>query len=192
MYNFNDPLLRWQLVALAMLLGSIPFKTLAAVYRERRGIEARPVDPTAILACALDIAKVFIPVHLALGRRFPVWLVAVIGIIGVLGDIFPYWLVFKRQGKGVAAALGVLFGLNPWAGLGALAIWLGALLAFDRLSVAAIIAAISAPVWLLVFGEPMVYVWIALTGCVYVIIAHSSAIAGLIAGTEPRWYGGDK
>lgn len=192
MNNFQDPLLRWQLAALAMLLGSIPFKELAAYYRKRRGIEPRTIDPAGILAGALDIAKVFLPVHLAVNRGFAPWLVAVIGAIGVLSDIFPYWLVFKPRGKGLAAALGVLFGLNPWAGMGALVVWLSALLLLDTLSLAAIIAAISAPVWLLVFGQPMASVWVGLVGCVYVIIAHSSAIARLIEGVEPRWYRRDR
>ncbi len=189
---FDDSLFKWQLVALAMLLGSIPFKSLAAAYRKRYALAPRPIDFAGILAGALDIAKVWLPVHIAVNRGFAPWLVAGIGVIGVLSDIFPYWLVFKPRGKGLAAALGAVFGLNPLAGLGALMVWLGVLLVSDRPALAAIVAAISAPVWLSVFGSPMVYVWLGLAGCVYVIIAHSSAIARLIDGSEPGWYRGDK
>jgi hypothetical protein len=58
-------------------------------------------------------------------------------------------------------------------------------LAFNRLSLAAIIAGISAPVALKALGAPTAYIWFGLAGCAYVIISHSGSIVHLIDGTEP-------
>src|SRR5512139_3628654 len=55
---------------------------------------------------------------------------------------------FRFQGgKGVATALGVLVGLNPWLGLACLATWLAVAGLFRISSLAALAAAVLAPVY---------------------------------------------
>lgn len=184
----------YQLIALAMLLGSIPFRTLAKLHRKRQGLEARPrpLEPMFLLVGVLDAVKVALPVYLA-ARGFAsggtsllvVWVVA---LVGILSDMFPYWLMFKPQGSGMAPVAGLVFGLNPAAGAAALAVYASALIASDKLSLAAIAAAVSAPVWLKVFHSPMAFLWIGLVGFAYVMMVHSANIARIIDGSEPGWY----
>jgi len=89
-------------------------------------------------------------------------------------------------GKGVATALGVLLGINPWLGLATLATWLIVAYAFRYSSLAALVAAIFAPFYYgLLFGVD------AILFAVFVMSAlllwrHSSNIGNLIAGKESK------
>jgi glycerol-3-phosphate acyltransferase PlsY len=188
-------------MALAALLGSIPFGSLVELLRKRRGIDTppRPIEPLYILAGLLSIAKVFVPVKYAMSLKmlpdmsehYPPWLIVAVALSAVASDVFPYWLMFKPRGRGLAAALGAVFGVSPVAGVGVLMVWLITLLISDRLSMAALVAGISVPIWLSAAGADIALVWFGVAGCAYVIMIHSSNIAGLLAGTEPRWRAGD-
>jgi glycerol-3-phosphate acyltransferase PlsY len=63
-----------------------------------------------------------------------------------VGHLFPVFFRFQG-GKGVATALGVLVGLNPWLGLACLVSWLLVALLFRISSLAALITAALAPVY---------------------------------------------
>ena len=63
-----------------------------------------------------------------------------------IGHLFPVFFSFKG-GKGVATALGVLVGLNPWLGLGCLATWLFMAGVFRISSLSALTTAVLAPVY---------------------------------------------
>ena len=71
----------------------------------------------AILTLVLDALKGYIPVALVqwLGRDFGLsdGTVAMVGIAAFLGHLYPVFFKFKG-GKGVATAVGVLFGVH-WA-----------------------------------------------------------------------------
>lgn len=62
-----------------------------------------------------------------------------------LGHLFPVWLGFKG-GKGVATAAGVLLALDPILGLATIGVWLLVAYVSRYSSLAAICAAIAAPV----------------------------------------------
>ena len=106
------------------------------------------------------------------------------GLAAFLGHLFPVWLGFKG-GKGVATFLGILLALAWPVGLAACAMWLITAVVFRISSLAALVAAATSVVWLMVFhqGRMVVLVFI-LTVLVY--IRHWANIQRLKAGTEPR------
>ena len=118
-------------------------------------------------------------------------------ILGVmLGHCFPVWLRF-RGGKGVAAMLGVGFGLDWRIGLFAVTIWLIAARLSRVSSIGGMAAALSIPIAAGVLTATMpdamdVMVWLVLyipallTAALLVIFQHRQNIARLRAGTEPK------
>ena len=111
--------------------------------------------------------------------------VALVAIAVFLGHLWPVFFRFVG-GKGVATALGVLLGLNPWLGLATLVTWLAVAFAFRYSSLAALIAALFAPFYYgLLFGvEPQLFAVIAMS--VMLAYRHSQNIANLLAGKESR------
>ena len=111
--------------------------------------------------------------------------IALVAIAVFLGHLWPVFFRFVG-GKGVATALGVLLGINPWLGLATLATWLIVAYAFRYSSLAALVAAIFAPFYYgLLFGVD------AILFAVFVMSAlllwrHSSNIGNLIAGKESK------
>lgn len=107
------------------------------------------------------------------------------GLAAFAGHLFPVFHRF-RGGKGVATAAGVLVGLDVWLGLATLATWI-ALVAFFRISsLAALGAALFAPIyaWWLFGLRPVLPVV-----CVIALLLawrHRANIGRLLAGTEPR------
>jgi acyl phosphate:glycerol-3-phosphate acyltransferase len=190
-------LLRYALaVALAYFLGSIPFGlvvTRLAGLGDIRTIGSGNIGATNVLRTGntalaaatllLDGGKGALAVLTA--RRFGADLAALAALAAVMGHVFPVWLRFDG-GKGVATAAGALLGLAWPAGLAAGATWLAAVIATRYSSLAAIIAAVLAPL----------YAWLAtrdwrLTATVLVIALlvlarHHANIARLIRGEESR------
>lgn len=109
-----------------------------------------------------------------------------LGAIAVfLGHLWPVFFRFVG-GKGVATALGVLLGLDPWLGLATLATWLVIAFAFRYSSLAALVAALFAPFYYgLLFGvEPQLLAVFVMSGLL--IFRHSKNIGNLMAGKESR------
>ncbi|MBJ7311326.1 glycerol-3-phosphate 1-O-acyltransferase PlsY [Rugamonas sp. CCM 8940] len=111
--------------------------------------------------------------------------IALVAIAVFLGHLWPVFFRFVG-GKGVATALGVLLGLNPWLGLATLVTWLAIAFAFRYSSLAALIAALFAPFYYgLLFGvEPQLFAVIAMS--VLLAYRHSQNISNLLAGKESR------
>jgi acyl phosphate:glycerol-3-phosphate acyltransferase len=181
---------------LAYLIGSIPFGLLitrAFGLGDLRAIGSGNIGATNVLRTGnksaaaatllLDAGKGAVAVLAA--RAFagePAALIA--GVAAFLGHLFPVWLGF-RGGKGVATLLGVLLALNWPSGLIACATWLGTAFALRLSSFAALVAAATAPVWLLILaGRGPALVGLALA--VLVFVRHGPNIRRLLAGTEPR------
>ena len=188
-----------QILALAALTGSIPIghivlrlKTGASPTQAllTAGYLKRKVGPlgTAVVAL-LILAKGYVAVTFARASFDSPWVAAAAGVLVIVSDCFPYWLMFRRSGSGLVAALGTLAGLSLPAALSAAVVWGAVLAASRRGSIASITAAITAPVWLKVFGGNNTYIWYALAGCAFVIILHSSNISRLLDGTEPPLWG---
>lgn len=115
----------------------------------------------------------------------PAYKIAPVAVAVVVGHMLPVFHRFEG-GKGVATALGALLGINPWLAGGVVATWL-IIAAFFRISsLAALVAAVSAPVycWMLYGLHP----YTLAVGVVAVLLVwrHRTNIRKLIAGTEPR------
>lgn len=106
------------------------------------------------------------------------------GFAAFLGHLYPVWLGFKG-GKGVATFLGTMLALAWPVGLLCCATWL-VVVALTRISSAsALVASLSAAVWLWIFG-PQSMILLALALAALVWIRHSANIKRLMAGTEPK------
>lgn len=111
--------------------------------------------------------------------------IALVAIAVFLGHLWPVFFRFVG-GKGVATALGVLLGINVWLGLATLATWLIIAYAFRYSSLAALIAAIFAPLYYgLLFGaDSILFAVIVMSGLL--VWRHGSNIGNLIAGKESK------
>lgn len=197
-------------VLLAYVLGSAPFSYL--IVRVHRGIDVRTIGSrsagatnvlrasgkwAALSALLLDAAKGAAAVAAARALEVGSWWLAAAAAAAVAGHVFPLFLAF-RGGKGVATAAGVLALLVPWAGLGALALFV-LLVAWKRyVSLGSIGASSSLPVLVaarwssgafrdaegLDHGPALLAAVSAIA--VLVIVRHRANLVRLRAGTESR------
>jgi len=195
------------LVALAYVLGSIPFAVVVSRIMglsDPRSYGSKNPGATNVLrtgnrtAAALtllgDAAKGWAAVWLAsLAVRhwgLPGYAVGLAGVAVFLGHVYPLFLKFKG-GKGVATALGVLLGFQPWLAAATVATWLIVAFATRYSSLAAIVAAIFAPLYYL-FGGNIAWRFEGAICLAVVVISvllcyrHQANIARLLAGKEDR------
>ena len=183
-------------LALAYLLGSIPFALIAG---KLHGVDLREAGSgnlgatnvfrtlgrtAGVAVMVLDIAKGAAAVLVAVALTNNPWPLAA-AALAILGHVFPVWTHFKG-GKGVAVGAGAMIGLVPSASGVLLVLWI-LLVVFTRyVSVASIVAALAAAPLAYVFGAPWSYVvFIALAG-VFVIYKHRENIVRLVQGDESR------
>ena len=196
----------WSVGALALafavgyLVGSIPVGVLLArafALGDLRKIGSGNIGATnvlrtgnkkaAALTLLLDAAKGVVPVLVLSGSDIAAQAAAV---GAVLGHCLTVWLRF-RGGKGVATFLGVVLALQPVAGAAVCATWLAAAYLTKISSVAALVAAASAPLWLLAVGRGEAVLVIAgLAGWVW--LRHWANLVRLARGTEPRIGAGNR
>jgi acyl phosphate:glycerol-3-phosphate acyltransferase len=112
-------------------------------------------------------------------------LIATVALAVFLGHLFPIFLRFKG-GKGVATALGVLLALNVWLGLAVLATWILVALVFRLSSLAALLAAVGAPIYAMALALPSEYVLTLVGISLLLFWRHKSNIQNLLAGKESR------
>ena len=108
-----------------------------------------------------------------------------VALAAFLGHLFPVYFGF-RGGKGVATAAGILMVMHPGMGVAVLGVWLLVALLSGYSSLAAISAALIAPVAaIFVFGTS----WFSLAVLIMAALLlwrHRANIAKLRAGTESR------
>jgi glycerol-3-phosphate acyltransferase PlsY len=186
------------IVLAAYLLGSLPFAVIvsrAFGLADPRSYGSKNPGATNVLrsgnklAAALtlsgDAAKGWLAVWLAQRLEFGPETVALAALAALLGHVFPLFLRFKG-GKGVATALGALLALSGALAVAAAGTWLLVAAITRYSSLAAIIAALVAPIagWALL-DEPALRLGIACLALI-LIWRHRSNIAKLLAGTEGR------
>jgi acyl phosphate:glycerol-3-phosphate acyltransferase len=115
----------------------------------------------------------------------PSYKMSLVAIAVVVGHMYPVFHRFQG-GKGVSTTLGVLLAINVWLAAGTAATWVIIALFFHISSLAALIAAVSAP-----FFCYLLYGLHPFTGAVGVIALlliwrHKSNLRNLLAGTEGR------
>ena len=195
-------------VAVAYLLGSIPFGYLLVKYLFTRGEDVRQIGSGGIgatnvarragtaaglLTYVFDVAKGVAAVALmrAVAADDYFWIGAA-AIAAIAGHVFPIFLGF-RGGKGVATGVGVYIVLAPYSVLTTLVLWV-IIVYFSRyVSLASIVATSAVPLWtLLYYGllQPSPHlkalVIIALGVCALIVGKHHENINRLIHGTENK------
>lgn len=137
----------------------------------------------AVVVLLGDLLKGLIPVIAAQLLGLPPASVGIVGLLAFIGHLFPVFFGF-RGGKGVATALGVILGLSWPTGLALVAIWLALALLFRYSSLAAICAALAAPLltWLNTPAQTLVVLIMSLA----LLWRHRGNLHKLLQGTEPR------
>lgn len=148
----------------------------------------------AVVTLLLDGAKGWLPVALVHWFGKPWGLesgtMALVGLAAFLGHLYPVFFRFEG-GKGVATAAGVLLGLHWALGLATLATWILIAFFFRYSSLAALVAAVFAPLYY-IFGDGLAWY---LDGAVLFAISlmsllliyrHAENIGRLARGTESR------
>ena len=187
------------------LLGSIPFGvilTRLATGEDVRSIGSGNIGATNVLRTGrkdLAIATLLLDAgkgaaaYLIVRTLFPgvPALAAVAGGSAFLGHLFPVWLGFKG-GKGVATFFGLLLAAAWPLGLMAGAVWLIVAALFRMSSLAALIAAVMAPLLALLplplmgLPAPAPIIALAVATAVLIWIRHHENIARILKGAEPR------
>ncbi len=185
----------WAALACGYLLGSVPFGLLLtklAGLGDIRAIGSGNIGATNVLrtgrkglaaaTLVLDGGKgtAAVLIGAVLGPD-TAWMA---GLGAFLGHIFPLWLRFKG-GKGVATFIGVMFGLAWPVGLGACLVWLliAALLRYS--SLAALVAAASAPLTAYAMDD-WAALYLAAILAVLIFLRHHQNIRRLLRGEEPK------
>jgi len=187
----------------AFLVGSIPWGMLLTrafssvdITREGSGnIGATNVKRTTgwilgLLTLLGDIGKGVLPVVIAKGL-FPapdLWgelFMALIAFLAVLGHLFPIYTRFRGGGKGVATVAGCFGALSPVALLILVMVFIMMLCYFNRVSLASLSAALTAPVVLWQATLSPVFTGFAITSTFLISIRHKDNIRRLIRGIEP-------
>jgi glycerol-3-phosphate acyltransferase PlsY len=189
------------------LLGSIPFGVLvmqAAGAGDPRAIGSGNIGATnvlrsgrrdlALLTLIGDGGKGALAVLAAWlvtrgrGDHAQALLTCLAGGAAFLGHLFPVWLKFKG-GKGVATFFGTLLAAAWPVGLLAGATWLLMAAVFRISSLAALTAAVLAPIYVFVLHRPHPVAVLAVVMGVLIYIRHAANIRRLLAGEEPRMGG---
>lgn len=148
----------------------------------------------AALTLLLDALKGYVPVLLVRLYGPDVGLgwgsLSLVALAAFIGHVFPVFFKFEG-GKGVATALGVLLGVDAVLGLATAATWLIIAFFFRYSSLAALVAAVFAPLFY-AMGGALVWPWH--TGMGWALLAmsavlvwrHKLNIQRLLAGQESR------
>jgi len=145
-------------VLAAYLVGSIPFAVLVSKafgLADPRSYGSKNPGATnvlrsgnkwaAVLTLLGDAAKGWLAVFVAQQTGQTSLVIGLVALAVFFGHLFPVFLKFKG-GKGVATAAGVILALDPWLFLIVIATWLFMAVVFRYSSLAAVVAAVAAPV----------------------------------------------
>lgn len=190
-------------LVLAYLLGSISFAVVVSRFSglaDPRTFGSGNPGATNVLrtgnkkAAALtllgDALKGTVAVVVARQWGFEEGSVNLIALAAFLGHLYPIFLKFKG-GKGVATGAGILLALSPLMGLGVLATWLLIAYLTRYSSLAAILAALSAPAWTTSLQGFDVQTLSVSVIAIVLVAKHAVNIRRLLAGEESK-IGGSK
>ena len=140
-----------------------------------------------VLTLVGDTLKGFLPL-----LAFKTWLeptptqLGIASAVAILGHCYPVYLKFKG-GKGVATALGIFLVLSPKAVFFALIVFILTVAITRYISLGSVLAALSAPLVILLLNHPQPIFLATLFIAALVIWRHNSNIRRLLDGTENRF-----
>ena len=185
------------ILILAYLIGSIPFGlviSFCAGLGDIRNIGSGNIGTTnvlrtgkkslALLTLIADSGKIIMAIMIAnkLGFHQDYY----VGGAGLLGHLFPVWLEFKG-GKGVASFLGLSLYLFPMIALILVITWVITFVITRYSSLAAIMAAISGLIALVIikpFDDNLI---ISICLILIILIKHKDNINRLLKGQESKF-----
>jgi len=154
----------------------------------------------AVLTLVLDAAKGWLPAALVQWwgalHGLQEGTLALVALAAFAGHLWPVFFGFKG-GKGVATAAGVVLGISAWLGLAVLLVFAAVVGISRYVSLASMLAALSAPV-LYVLGSGSFWYTDARVGLVLTIMAvlliwrHQDNLGRLVQGKEARLGSGKK
>jgi glycerol-3-phosphate acyltransferase PlsY len=186
------------------LLGSIPFGMIATRLGgagDIRQVGSGNIGATnvlrtgrrdlALITLIGDAGKGAVAVLIARYVTHNAAVEALAGGAAFVGHLFPVWLKF-RGGKGVATFYGVLLAAAWPVGLLAGATWILMAAVFRISSLAALTAAVLAPLYVMLTGRPWPVAALTVFMGVLIYIRHAPNIRRLLKGEEPRIGGAKK
>ncbi|HEU5175868.1 MAG TPA: glycerol-3-phosphate 1-O-acyltransferase PlsY [Burkholderiales bacterium] len=178
----------------AYLLGSISFAVLVSKVMglpDPHTYGSKNPGATNVLRTGNKLAAVLTLVGDAAKGGVAVWLasyftgeLAAVGLAAFLGHLYPVFHRFQG-GKGVATAAGVLLVLDWRVGLGTIVTWLVIAFAMRYSSLAALVAALFAPLATAFLLDLKSALFVAVMSG-FLVWRHKANIQRLLAGTEPR------
>ena len=194
-------------VVLAYLIGSVSFAVVVSRFMglaDPRSYGSQNPGATNVLRSGNKLAAVLTLLLDGVKGWLPVWAVvhegasyglgagtlAMVALAAFVGHVWPVFFRFQG-GKGVATAAGVLIGIEPFLGLATLATWLIVAYFSRYSSLAALAAAVFAPIYYF-FGNQVAWladdrVLLAVAVMSAVLIwRHQANIGKLIRGEESR------
>lgn len=139
----------------------------------------------AIVTLLGDVLKGLIPVLVAVALQVEDLVLALVAAGAFLGHLFPVFFGFKG-GKGVATAVGVLFGISWQVGLAALATWIVMALISRYSSLSAIVASTLSPIFMHMLTGSRELVAMNILLALVLLWRHAGNIRRLLAGTEGK------
>ena len=198
-------------IIISYLIGSIP--TAYIFGRLLKGIDIRKFGsgnvgatnalrvlgkPAGITVLVLDVLKGFVAViflgdlvALRIPRIPDETLRIILGLSCILGHNWTVFLRFKG-GKGVATTFGVLLGLAlKIAGLKVILVisvltWLLIFVITRIVSLASVLTAVTLPIYMLLFKQSRVSVFLAIILSIIILLRHKSNLKRILQGKEPR------
>ncbi|MCO6426823.1 glycerol-3-phosphate 1-O-acyltransferase PlsY [Nitrosomonas communis] len=190
------------MLLVAYLLGSISFAVIASwlfklpdprTYGSKNpgatNVLRSGKKVAAVLTLLGDAGKGWLAVILAKYFSFA-WelgseVIAGVALAVFLGHLFPIFLDFKG-GKGVATSAGVLLGLDLWLGGAVMLTWALVAIIWRVSSLAALVAALLAPIYAYILFGPGINVWAITMISLLLFWRHKPNIINLAAGRETR------
>ena len=141
----------------------------------------------AILTLLGDLLKAILVLAIAEYLGFNDLIIVCVALAVLIGHIYPIFYKF-RGGKGVATAIGILIALNFKLALIVASIWLLVFGIWRYSSLAAIVAAISAPIIAIFILRDQSLYCIAFSFITIIILfKHQANIRKLLSGTELKF-----
>lgn len=144
----------------------------------------------AILTLTGDVLKgliiVIIARYLFRGLTDGAAIIAICGILVVLGHIYPLFFKF-RGGKGVATAIGVILGFNFYLALLLIFTWLIVFKIYKTSSLAAIIANVLAPIYAYLLMGNNSYFGATLVIACFILYKHKANIIRIFKRQEHKF-----
>ena len=181
-------------IVAAYLLGSVSF-AIAVSWLMRlpdpRSYGSKNPGATNVLRSGSKLAAALTLIGDSAKGGVAVWLasyftgeLAAVGLAAFLGHLYPVLHRFQG-GKGVATAAGVLLALDWRVGLGTIATWIVIAFAVRYSSLAALVAALFAPLATAFLLDLKSAFFVAVMSA-FLAWRHRGNISRLVAGTEPR------